>query len=140
MQYHLLLAVAAAMPGAQDGAATIDRLLACERVGDDAGRLDCYDAQARAIRAKRAEAVAAVEARRPVRPEFTPVDAAVRAVTPLRPGFWQVVLADGSVWRNDDWTGPVPRVGKAMTVRKGSLGSLWAKTEGVASVKVRRVR
>lgn len=144
MTYLILLALAAAAE--PDGATSINRLLACEATTDAAGRLACYDAEVRTIRGLRAEAAAAIvppQARRaaPTRPPaFVPVASTIREVTPLRPGFWRVILADDSEWQNSEWTDSVPRSGKPIAIRKGALGSLWAKTDAMPDVRVRRAR
>lgn len=142
MAYHLLLVLAGLTGVQNDGASSLDRLLACESQADDRRRLACYDEGARSVRRLRGAAVRALDATptRPPRAAFAPVTSLVRDVAALRPGFWRIALADGSVWQNSEWTGAVPRVGKEMSIRKGALGALWAKTEGLPVTKVRRER
>jgi hypothetical protein len=139
---HLFFALAAATVGQDDGASSLDRLLACESQADNRRRLACYDEGARSVRRLRGAAVRALDATptRPPRAAFAPVASPVRDVAALRPGFWRVALADGSVWQNVDWTGAVPRIGKEMAIRKGALGALWARTDGLPVTKVRRER
>lgn len=136
--YHLLLTLVA-VANVQDGEASLDRLLACEQ-GADAQRLACYDAQVRAIRERRSQVARVLNAPKKEPVTFKPINSTVEAVSPLRPGFWRVTLTDGSMWQNSEWTGATPQAGKAMTIRKGALNSLWAKSEGVVSVKVRAAR
>ncbi len=139
---HLFFALAAVTGAQDDGASSLDRLLACESQADDRRRLACYDEGARAVRRLRGAAVRALDATStpPPRAAFAPVASTVREVAALRPGFWRIALADGSVWQNSEWTGAVPRAGKPIAIRKGALGALWAKTEGLPSTKVRRER
>lgn len=135
--YHLVIGLSAVVD-MQGGQASLDRLLACEQVAD-ARRLACYDEQVRAIRQQRSQVARALGSPKEAKFSFKPIDSTIKAVSSLRPGFWRVALADGSAWQNSEWTGATPSVGRAMTVRKGALSSLWATTEAIGSVKVRRV-
>jgi hypothetical protein len=142
----------------------ISAVARCLEIRDDAARLSCSDAAARALvaaeRARELVVVDRVEVRRTRRSLFgLPVDLgqifagrdraedrfeALNTVikgAEQDGGRWTFRLEEGGAWRTMEELplSRTPRPGTPVTVRRGALGSYVLKAEGARAVRARRV-
>jgi len=151
----LLLAAAAIAPAQSDDARA---MIACRSLTDDTARLACYDRavqridadpadREKASRAQRerfglagANAPAAAVARQ-ARPEkIERIDAKVRSVGFIGDGRYSILLDDGATWVFVEEISVQPKVGDAVVIRRGLLGSYMGSVNGRREVRVQRRR
>lgn len=139
------LALFTALPAAAaDPATSLDRLLACAGIADAVPRLECFDRGVAAVRAPAinaapvvaaAPATSSAPAPEPqtataplveARPSETAAVVQARIVASGRSsgGLYYVTLDNGQTWRHESGSmEPYLKVGEAVTISKGSLGS-----------------
>lgn len=147
----------------QDRPETLERLMACRTVADNAARLACFDAAAGALDNAQQQGELVVmdraqvnQTRRqlfgfemPALPQLFGADSAVeidsidttlQSASLAGEGRWVFRLADGSVWRQIDSERVrfENRPGQPVRVRKASLGSFLLTVGGSRAVRVRR--
>jgi hypothetical protein len=161
-----ILATPIATAGAQtstgkDGIVTA--VAECRRIGDDAKRLSCFD-RATELLAKAQESgeIMVVDRQRTVerkRARFglamneaderaaaldpTEVREQVSTVAAVTPGGYarfNLTLANGAIWQTVEPLRFPPKVGDAITIRSGTLGTFKASVPGLATIKVKRLR
>lgn len=155
----LLLALPAA---AQDRSKHLEHVLDCRKVADSTERLACYDKSVADLdTAERQKDVMIVdkeqvrEARRSVfglklpnirlfgggdKDELEEVESTVKSISYQSDGHVFFVIADGARWvQTDDRAVVGVKAGGAVTIRKGALGSFFAKFKGAVAVRVARV-
>jgi hypothetical protein len=72
--------------------------------------------------------------------EVSQIESSVARTAHNPDGGWIIYLADGSVWsQTDDWPGLDPRPGKAVIVKRGTLGSFRLSIPGENGIKVTRI-
>lgn len=148
---------------AQDRPETLERLMACRGIADNAARLACFDTAAGALdTAERQGDVVVIdragvaETRRqlfgfemPTLPRlFGPegaealdsIDSTLASASLVSEGRWVFRLADGSVWRQIDSERVrfQNRPGQPVRVRKAALSSFLLTVDGSRAVRVRR--
>lgn len=131
-------AAAASRKGAEQ---TIDAMVACKSIADPTARLACYDNNISSLKTQRAEAIESLAAAPElVRQPFKEIDSKVQSIIDLSGGYWVVVLADKSLWRTTDVLRLDPRVGDAVHIKKGALGSFLAEIGDQQAVHVHRMQ
>jgi hypothetical protein len=161
------LAITAALAGQdappQQRPESLERLVACRAITDNAARLACYDSAAGALdSAERQGEVVVIDRAQvaetqrqlfgfevPSLPrlfgdrEAAPIEAietTLQSASQVGDNRWVFRLADGGVWRQID-SEPVRfqnRPGQEVRVRKASLGSFMLTVGGSRAVRVRR--
>lgn len=155
------LSTQAAVP--QERPETLERLMACRGIADNAARLTCFDTAAGALdTAQRQGDVVVIdragvaETRRqlfgfemPSLPrlfgpegavEIDSIESTLQSASLVGEGRWVFRLADGTVWRQID-TERVRfsnRPGQTVRVRKATLGSFLLTVDDSRAVRVRR--
>lgn len=147
--------------------ALYQQLLDCRTQTDPTARLACYDARTAALAdatSKRdvviADKTAVEETRRglfgfaaPVgklmgfggddddSDQIKQIDSTIEHARNTANG-WQITLADGSVWEQNDTRNFIlsPKVGNPVQIRRGALGTYRVSVEGRPSIKMRRVQ
>jgi hypothetical protein len=155
-------AAEAANPVSTGTSEQVQRLMACRSIAAADQRLACFDRESAtmnaAIQAKDLVFVDKEKARAAKRslfgfsiPDFggifgggddevSQIESTVKGTGHNADGGWIISLADGSVWsQTDDWPGLDPRPGKAVTVKRGALGSFWLSIRGQNGIKVKRI-
>jgi hypothetical protein len=120
------IALAAALPAAAAEPATaVERVLSCADITDAAARLACFDRSAAAAREPRAPATPANPPTQPKAPaEVETLQAHITATRKASGGLYLIILDNGQTWRHESGSmEPYLKVGEAVTIRKGSLGS-----------------
>jgi hypothetical protein len=116
---------------AAENAASADRALACSDIKDAAARLECFDRSAAAAREPVATAMPVAPPAQPATPqaagkpaEQLPLHARIIETRKASGGLYLVILDNGQTWRHESGSmEPYLKVGEAVTIRKGSLGS-----------------
>jgi hypothetical protein len=119
---------------AEPAAVSMDRVLACAGIADAATRLECFDRSVAATRAPPAStapvtATPAVEAQpkareQPQAPAEETVQAHITEARKANGGLYLIVLDNGQTWRHEQGSmEPYLKVGEAVTIRRGTLGS-----------------
>lgn len=142
---------------------TVQQLLACRSIRDDAQRVACYDRNAaaldQAIVSK--EVVMIDKARATVAkralfgfsvPDFggifgggdndvKEISSTVTGVSHNQDGGWVIRLADGSTWSQTDdaQLGLPPERGQKVVVRRGTFGNFFFRLNGQPGFKAKRV-
>ena len=147
----------------QERPETLERLMACRGIADNAARLTCFDTAAGALdTAQRQGDVVVIdragvaETRRqlfgfemPSLPrlfgpegaaEIDSIETTLQSASLVGEGRWVFRLADGSVWRQIDGDRArfENRPGQPVRVRKASLGSFLLTVDGSRAIRVRR--
>lgn len=136
-----VIALAATSPAfaAESPAASMDRVLACIGIPDATARLECFDRSVAATRAPPAS-TAPVSAPPPVvaqakeekekekeKPRASADEAVQAHITEARKasgGLYLIMLDNGQTWRHEQGSmEPYLKVGEAVTIRRGTLGS-----------------
>lgn len=164
------LAVGAALPAtaAEKGAAppqAYQDLVHCKSIADSAERLACYDAQVGKLEQAAASGDVVVTDRAAVREakrglfgfrmptlgifgggdqdkeELSSIEGTVSLARQFGYGYWQVTLADGSVWEQVDTERLVfdPVKDSKIKIYRGALGTFRMNIDGQRAIKVRRV-
>ena len=141
------------------------RLVDCRKLAEPTARLACFDREAAAVEGATARRELVVVDRQQIRqtrrtlfgltlprlgfldgqdddaPEQQQVEGTIRAFSADRTGKWLVQLEDAT-WRGTevDEYQSTPRVGQAVVVRRGPLGSYVLSVAGRKGVRVQRVR
>jgi hypothetical protein len=147
----------------QERPETLERLMACRGIADNAARLNCFDTAAGALDTAQRQGEVVVmdragiaETRRelfgfemPSLPrlfgpegavEIDSIETTLQSASLVGEGRWVFRLADGSVWRQIDserarfQNSP----GQPVRVRRASLGSFLLTVDGSRAVRVRR--
>ncbi|GAA0638065.1 hypothetical protein [Brevundimonas lenta] len=142
---------------------SLQRLVACRAVTDNAARLACYDAAAGALDSAERQGEVVVIDRAQVNEtqrqlfgfempslprlfgnaaaaQIDSIETTLQSASLAGDGHWVFRLADGGVWRQID-SEPVRfrnRAGQEVRVRKASLGSYMLTVDGSRAVRVRR--
>lgn len=133
----------------------------CREIGQDGERLACFDRAVASILARQEngelKVVRAEEIRETRRGLFgfsTPktglfasndeaddkLQSRITGVRQLRSDYWEITIAEGSVWRASDTPRRFkPRVGDAVELERAALGSYWLRLNGTLGVKARRI-
>lgn len=155
------LSTQAALP--QERPETLERLMACRGIADNAARLTCFDTAAGALdTAQRQGDVVVIdragvaETRRqlfgfemPSLPrlfgpegavEIDSIESTLQSASLVGEGRWVFRLADGTVWRQIDTERVrfTNRPGQTVRVRKATLGSFLLTVDDSRAVRVRR--
>jgi nucleoside phosphorylase len=155
------LSTQAAVP--QERPETLERLMACRGIADNAARLTCFDTAAGALdTAQRQGDVVVIdragvaETRRqlfgfemPSLPrlfgpegavEIDSIESTLQSASLVGEGRWVFRLADGTVWRQIDTERVrfTNRPGQTVRVRKATLGSFLLTVDDSRAVRVRR--
>lgn len=147
-------------PGVQP--AVFQAILDCRAIADPAARLACYDASATALdSAARAREVLVVDratASQTKRSlfgmamprvklfgendveEVEQIDTTIVSTYSARDGAQVFVLADGARWKQTDGRNTFAKAGQPITIRKGSLGSFFARVNNQTGVRVIRIQ
>jgi hypothetical protein len=146
---------------AQERPETLERLMACRAIADNAARLTCFDTAAGALDTAERQGdvidrAGVAETRRqlfgfemPSLPRlFGPegvgaldsIDSTLESASLVGEGRWVFRLADGSVWRQIDSERVrfQNRPGQPVRVRKAALSSFLLTVDGSRAVRVRR--
>jgi hypothetical protein len=141
-------------------------LMSCRGIVDSTTRLTCFDSRASALDTATqshevviADRQAVASARRglfgftaPVgkllgfgaddEGQLKQIESKVARVSHTGDGAWKLFLEDGSTWEQNDTRGFVlsPRVGNAVVIKRGALGSYFVAVESQRAVKMRRVQ
>jgi hypothetical protein len=143
--------------------ATVQRLIGCRAIQDNAQRLACFDRETAAVDqaiAKRdlvlIDKAKATQAKKSLfgfsSPDFgglfggdedevKEISSTVAAFTQRGYLGWTIRLADGSEWAQTDdaQLGLPPRKGDKVVVRRGSFGAFFLRLNGQPGYKVKRV-
>lgn len=165
----LALLIAPTMASAEmqeDKTRTVDELIACRAVRDDAGRLACFDRATEKLAGARASGELMVMDRKVVvarkqqrfglttptgemfgggaadqATEVRQLDSKVVAVIPAKAyGRYDIQLANGSVWQTAETMSFPPKTGAEVTIKEGALGSYRLSVAGGRSVLAKRIR
>jgi hypothetical protein len=164
--FALPLLVLAAPAMAQERAKILSDVVDCRKLADSAERLACYDKTVGALDAAEQKKEVVVvdkeqvrEARRSIFglnlpriklfgggggandiEDIDEIDTTIKAITWQRDGRVFFVVADGARWvQTDDRALMNVKPGGKVTIKKGTLGSYFAKFPGAIGIKVQRV-
>lgn len=132
-----LLALAAA--GASADSLT-SQLRACAAIEADDERLACYDALSGTLD-QRAEQNFGQEQRRTTEDAPDAIEAAIVEISKTAYNKALITLDNGQLWRQNDTTRLTWKVGDAVIIERGLLGSFFMKqAEGGRKIRVKRIR
>lgn len=130
----ITLAAASGAFAAESPVASMDRVLACADITNAVARLECFD---RSVAAARAPATSAAPVVAPSTVEVLPkeqekpqaraedtVQAHITGARKASGGLYLIMLDNGQTWRHEQGSmEPYLKVGEAVTIRRGTLGS-----------------
>jgi len=69
------------------------------------------------------------------------ITAKVATARPVGAGYWQLAMADGTVWRVEEVRSSFrpPEAGDQVTIVRGALGAFYLKADRQAAVRIRRI-
>lgn len=136
-------------------------LIECRAIAQDIERLACFDREVALVSAKQESGEVRVvraedirETRRGLFGFSTPktglfassdeaddkLQSRITGVRQVRSDYWEVTIAEGSVWRASDTPRRFkPRVGDTVELERAALGSYWLRVNGTLGVKARRI-
>lgn len=157
-------ATAIAQPKPESRAATVQKLMDCRKVTDDAGRLACFDQATAALDQAEAKGDVVIVDREQARQvrrqafgfalpsismfekgetkeELENVTGVVDSARQNGAGKWVVKLQDGAVWTQVDANElhRTPKAGMSVKVRQAAMGSFLMSIDGGGAFRVRRV-
>lgn len=155
--------IAGAAAPAPSRAPAVQTVLDCQKIGDGAQRLACFDSAVAAMaRAETSGDLVTVDRaqRRAARhqafgltlpslafldrgekpEEVNRIEAKVAAASRDPAGRWLIQLDDGAIWRQIDDTNlyPAPRAGSLANIRRAALGSYFMSFQGRQEIRVHR--
>lgn len=161
-----LIGIAASPALAKDQAipsqpAVFQAVISCKAIADPAERLACYDRSVSALStAAEAKDVLVVDretARKTKRglfglalpriklfgdnddEEIEQIESTIGSAYAARDGATVYVLADGARWKQTDGRNTFPKAGQPIVIKRGSLGSFFARVNGQTGVRVVRL-
>ena len=157
---------ASADPVPSSSPAGLSPLLSCRALTDGQARLACFDREAEKVEAQAArrdlvvmnrdqianaqkERFGRASAPNPMQaassesdakaPEF--IEDRLQSARLSADGKWVFTLSNGAVWGQTELKGiRSPKVGDAILIRKGALGSFLASIKGRPAIRVKRIR
>lgn len=141
-------------------------LTKCRTIIEDAARLACFDNAATALSnaADKREIVVLDQAEvrktrrslfgfnlpklpffgndrddRPEEPEFQEINSTVRSIRGIGYGKFAIGIAEGATWQTTEPLRGIPKVGDAVTIKKGMIGSYFLSVDGKRASKAMRV-
>lgn len=142
--------------------AVFQAVINCKTIADPAERLACYDrsvgALSTAAEAKDVLVVDRETARKTKRglfglalpriklfgdnddEEIEQIDSTIASTYAAKDGSSVFVLPDGARWKQTDGRFTYPKVGQPIVIRRGSLGSFFARVNGQTGVRVVRLQ
>lgn len=161
----LVLAIPSAATAAEEGTRSVAAMLACRTVGDDAGRLRCFDRAAADVAAARSSGelvtldrskvvtakrkVFGLPAARPGRATadggdalaaVQQIDSIVAEVRPAEYGRFLIALTGNGVWKNAEPLGSPPARGAAIRIVRAGFGGFRATVGKGRPFLIRRVQ
>ena len=148
-------------PAAATPPPVFQAVIDCKAIADPAARLACYDKAVGAMDAARESKDLVVADRSTMREakrglfglslpklklfgggdseEVNEIESTLAAVLKGRDGYYVFTLADGARWKQTEGRDPFPKVGQAIRIRKGAMGSFLANVNERTAIRVIRL-